>query len=157
MFFWGVFMQATRVFCVAAFLLVVPRLAAAGDPAPAAAAEPAAASGQALYQQYCSACHGMDAKGDGPVAAALKKKPMDLTRIAARRGGTFPAAAILEMVDGRNVAIAHGSREMPVWGRRFGEALTPGTAAETVRHGTAQLIVDYLASIQVEAGAPAKK
>ena len=148
-------MRAAHAFCIAAFLLAGPRLAAAADSEPDSAPTPA--SGEALYLQYCSACHGPDAKGDGPVAAVLKKKPVDLTRIAARRRGTFPAAAILEMVDGRNVASAHGSREMPVWGKRFGEALTPGTAAETVRHGTAQLIVDYLASIQVEASAPAKK
>lgn len=150
-------MRAARALSFAAFLLVVPQLAVATDSDPASPPIPTPTSGEALYQQYCSACHGPGAKGDGPAAAALKKKPMDLTRIAQRRGGTFPAAAILEVVDGRDVAIAHGSREMPVWGRRFGEALTPGTAAETVRHGTAQLIVDYLASIQVEAAAPTKK
>ena len=27
--------------------------------------------GPALFQAYCAACHGKDAKGDGPAAAAL--------------------------------------------------------------------------------------
>jgi mono/diheme cytochrome c family protein len=31
--------------------------------------------GKALYQQYCSACHGKQGKGDGPAAAAMHPKP----------------------------------------------------------------------------------
>jgi hypothetical protein len=86
----------------------------------------------------------------------LNEKPKDLTRIAERHGGKFPSAALVRIVDGRDVAIAHGTREMPVWGKRFGEAVEPGTAAETVRRGTAQLIVDYLSGIQAKEPAPAK-
>jgi len=129
-------------------LLVADRALAQADPNPA--------SGEDLYRRYCSSCHGIDARGDGPVAAVLKAKPKDLTRIAERRRGVFPTAELVRIVDGRDVAIAHGTREMPVWGKRFGEALNPGTAAETVRRGTAQLIVDYLSTIQVKEPAPAK-
>lgn len=39
---------------------------------------------------YCASCHGVDAKGEGPVAKSLNVKPSDLTRIAARSGGKFP-------------------------------------------------------------------
>jgi len=130
-------------------LLVAGRALAQVDPDPA--------SGEDLYRRYCSSCHGIDARGNGPVAAVLKGKPKDLTRIAERRGGIFPTAELVRIVDGRDVAIAHGTREMPVWGKRFGEAVTPGTAAETVRRGTAQLIVDYLSTIQVKEPKPAKK
>ena len=28
--------------------------------------------GRALFRQYCSSCHGVDGKGGGPSAAALK-------------------------------------------------------------------------------------
>ena len=37
------------------------------------------ASGKALYQQYCSACHGPQGKGNGPAAAAMRPKPRDHT------------------------------------------------------------------------------
>jgi len=47
---------------------------------------------QAMFSGYCAACHGLDGKGTGPAAAALKKAPADLTKISARNGGTFPAA-----------------------------------------------------------------
>jgi mono/diheme cytochrome c family protein len=108
-------------------------------------------SGKDLFLQYCASCHGPEAMGNGPAASALKDKPKNLTLIAASRGGTFPSAEILAFIDGRDVSAAHGSREMPVWGKRFGEAVQPGAGAEAVRHGTAMLIVDYLSTIQVPA------
>jgi copper transport protein len=37
------------------------------------------ADGKALYAQNCAACHGDTAHGDGPAAAALNPKPLDLT------------------------------------------------------------------------------
>ena len=47
-------------------------------------------SGVRLYQVYCSSCHGLTARGDGPVAALVRGGVPDLTRIAERRGGQFP-------------------------------------------------------------------
>jgi mono/diheme cytochrome c family protein len=35
--------------------------------------------GQALYAQYCAACHGAEGRGDGPSAASLPIKPWNLT------------------------------------------------------------------------------
>ena len=37
------------------------------------------AVGQKLYVSNCLTCHGLAGKGDGPGAAALEKKPADLT------------------------------------------------------------------------------
>lgn len=142
-------MRAASVFATALLLA----FSAGANPPVGADAPPS--TGEELFRLHCGACHGMDAKGDGPVAPALTQKPADLTRIAERRSGVFPTAEILRIVDGRNVAVAHGTREMPVWGKRFGEALEPGLAAETVRRGTAQVIVDYLATLQVKEPAPA--
>lgn len=128
-------------------------LVAVGLPAAALAQdeEVAGATGKDLFLRYCASCHGADARGDGPVAPTLKDKPADLTQIAAARKGVFPTAEIVRIIDGREVAVAHGTREMPVWGKRFGEAVPPGPNAEAVRRGTAQLIADYLASIQAPA------
>lgn len=132
---------------LAAIALSIPLSALAADPD----MEPASGTGADLYRRYCSACHGLDGKGHGPVAAVLKDPPKDLTQIAATRGGVFPTAQVIRIIDGREVAVAHGSREMPVWGERFGEAVPPGTQAEAIRRGTAQLIADYLATIQAPA------
>ncbi len=135
----------------AAFAFVITALLALG----AGASPQDSSTGEELFRVHCSSCHGIDGKGDGPVAPVLSQKPADLTRIAERRGGVFPTAEIVRIVDGRSVAVAHGTREMPVWGKRFGEALEPGLAAETVRRGTAQVIVDYVTTLQAKEPVPA--
>jgi mono/diheme cytochrome c family protein len=38
-----------------------------------------AAAGKPVYQQYCQDCHGASGRGDGPAAAGLSVKPLDLT------------------------------------------------------------------------------
>ncbi len=76
-------------------------------------------NGQQLYREYCAVCHGRDGKGNGPAAEALKATPSDLTRLAARKGGKFPAVAVALMIKGEQTVTAHGTREMPVWGPVF--------------------------------------
>jgi mono/diheme cytochrome c family protein len=76
--------------------------------------------GLALSKAYCASCHGADAKGDGPMAKSLKVKPADLTRIAARNGGTFPLKRIERVISGEEQPpTGHGTSEMPVWGPIF--------------------------------------
>jgi len=78
--------------------------------------------GGTLYRSYCAVCHGADATGGGPSAAALKKAVPDLTRISRRNGGKFPLTEVQQTISGDVVpARAHGSREMPIWGPIFGE------------------------------------
>jgi mono/diheme cytochrome c family protein len=103
----------------------------------------AAQKGQALYSQYCRSCHGDEAKGDGPAANALKVRPTDLTQIAKKYSG-FPAEKIMDLIDGEKYAIGHGSREMPVWGRRFRRS--PG--GEKGAQSEITLLTRYLESIQ---------
>ena len=38
--------------------------------------------GRQLFHTYCEACHGADARGNGPAAASLPEIPEDLTQIA---------------------------------------------------------------------------
>ena len=118
-----------------------------------AVAEPAfdpvlAEMGAESFPRYCGSCHGMRGDGDGPAADALRTRPADLTRIAARRGGTFPAGEIARFIDGRFALAAHGSREMPVWGERFGEAIPEASVAEEMTRGKIAVLVEYLKSIQ---------
>ena len=91
----------------------------------------------------------MQADGRGPVAPVLREPPPDLTRIAARRGGVFPEAQLARIIDGRDPIVSHGSREMPVWGRRFSAGMPPSAQAEAVRRGQTILLVNYLRTMQV--------
>src|SRR5215510_12500894 len=77
-------------------------------------------AGRDLFQFYCATCHGPDGRGKGPVGAALKTPPADLTKIAERRGGAFPRAEIVAFVsEGPALIPAHGTIDMPVWGAIF--------------------------------------
>jgi len=76
-------------------------------------------SGQDLFREYCAVCHGNDAKGSGPAAAALKVKPADLTQVSRKNGGTFPEIHVQRVINGEDAVTAHGSRDMPMWGQIF--------------------------------------
>src|SRR5689334_1116560 len=71
-------------------------------------------NGVDLFKEYCAVCHGNDAKGSGPAADALKKRPADLTQLTRKNGGTFPELHVMNFIKGQDVVAAHGSRDMPV-------------------------------------------
>jgi mono/diheme cytochrome c family protein len=72
--------------------------------------------GQIEFLSRCAPCHGAEGKGKGPMSAAHKATPTDLTVLAKNNGGVFPFSKVYEVIDGRKVVAAHGTREMPVWG-----------------------------------------
>ncbi len=78
-----------------------------------------AANGPAMFRAYCAVCHGSDGRGGGPAAEALKKAPADLTQLSRRNGGIFPRTMVLNTIQGADVLVAHGSRDMPIWGVSF--------------------------------------
>jgi len=103
-------------------------------------------SGKQLYTSHCSMCHGADAKGGGPFATQLKVWPPDLTQLAKKNNGTYPAMRVTETIDGEyGKGAAHGSREMPIWGPIF-RSMAHG------RKDSAQTRIDklvkYLESLQ---------
>ena len=106
-------------------------------------------AGQDLFSFYCATCHGAEAKGNGPVASALKTPPPDLTRLARRNGGSFPRGRVVQFVAGGGTTLrgAHGSNEMPVWGPIF-RALDPSD--ERLALIRIENVVQYLESIQVK-------
>ena len=99
-----------------------------------------AKKGRALYGQYCASSHGPSGKGDGVAASSLKVRPADLTLISKRYNG-FPEEKMMDYIDGEKYAIGHGSRAMPVWGKRLRRGDTAG-------EGDVYALTRYLASIQ---------
>jgi mono/diheme cytochrome c family protein len=106
--------------------------------------------GAELFATYCASCHGVEARGDGPAAIALKTPPTDLTAIAAQRGGVFPDSAIARTIDGRFDLPAHGSREMPIWGVRLADEIPCFATGEEVARGRVASLIEYLKSRQLE-------
>ncbi len=114
----------------------------------AAAGEAPEMSGAELYATFCSSCHGESARGDGPIAPALKVPVPDLTLFAARRGGVFSPKEMQRIIDGRFAIKSHGSREMPVWGNEFyGYAGKDPFRRQMVNRRIADLVA-YLGFIQ---------
>jgi mono/diheme cytochrome c family protein len=126
---------------------LLPVRAAAGDPT-LDVDHVLAEMGADPFSRYCASCHGDGGRGDGAVAATLRVAPADLTRIAARRDGQFPGGEIARFIDGRFSVSAHGTREMPIWGQRLGEAIPEAGLSEEITRGTIATLVEYLKSIQ---------
>ncbi len=76
-------------------------------------------AGQEMFRSYCASCHGLDAKGKGPAAPALKKQPPDLTLLSKKYGGKFPRSTVSSVIEGTDFITDHGSRDMPIWGDAF--------------------------------------
>jgi mono/diheme cytochrome c family protein len=136
-------------------LLLAAGVAAAGDTGGGTAQPPdtrpaeggvRAVSGAYAYRTYCASCHGTDGRGEGPLAESLRFVPPDLTRIAKRSGGSFPAERVQRVVDGRSPLPGHGGPEMPIWGDAFRNPETgfdDARAREKIRS-----IVDHLRTLQ---------
>ncbi len=53
-----------------------------------------------LFKFYCAVCHGVDAKGDGPLAPQLKTMPANLTVLARNNKGQLPGVRVRKMIAG---------------------------------------------------------
>jgi mono/diheme cytochrome c family protein len=135
-------------------LLVTLLLATFGTAQPQAtknqqprARDTGAPAGKPTFVKHCASCHGADGKGGGPAAGALNPQPPDLTTLARRHNGKYPAGYVGALLKfGRSLA-AHGSEDMPVWASRFRE-LDPVKDPTGQRH--IDEVVAYLAFLQAE-------
>jgi hypothetical protein len=78
------------------------------------------------------------------MASLMNTTPADLTQIAKRSGGSFPAEQVTRIIDGRRPVKGHGGGEMPVWGDAFGRSSAALPVSETIRR-----LVAYLESKQM--------
>ena len=101
--------------------------------------------GARAYLTHCAVCHGVNGKGDGPMAHALIRRPKDLTRLSEKNGGSFPESVVYQIIDGRRIFLLHGTREMPVWGSRFRRA---GREADV--DALIGALVDYVERLQAQ-------
>ncbi len=103
--------------------------------------------GRASYVQYCSACHGIEADGDGPVANVLRPPPPALKLLHAKYEKPL-GEKLRDYVLGTSMPRAHGESDMPVWGRNLLEGVDSKTAS--AKRQIIWRIINYLDSIQVE-------
>ena len=138
-------MALHQIVSLASFLLALCAVVTKGTPAQDQNQLPAnyVPSGALIYKQYCAACHGADAKGNGPVKRALRKPAPDLTTLAKRHGGKFPYAYVIGILRFGPGTPSHGSGTMPVWGPLFEYYYNKTSAQRRIQN-----LCDYLASLQ---------
>ena len=124
------------------FPLTIPVAAA-----PQIAGDKSIPAGSGLFSTYCVVCHGADAKGTGPLASSLKRRPADLTTLASTSGGTFPREMVARIIDGREGVQGHGGGDMPVWGDAFARSQDAGPRAVRDR---IEALVEYVSSLQAK-------
>ena len=102
--------------------------------------------GGQMYKDYCAACHGMEGRGDGPVAPFLKTPLPDLGKLAQRNGGKFPSTRVMSVLRFGTDSHAHGTADMPIWGSLFQtQHHSGGAAASELRIAN---LTDFISSLQ---------
>ncbi len=104
--------------------------------------------GKLMYTSYCAPCHGTDGRGGGPVASDLKTQPTDLTMLTRNNGGKYPDTHVVAVLHFGASTPAHGTAQMPVWGKVLG-SLNKGTHTQEKDLRIANLS-RYLQSLQAQ-------
>ncbi|MFI5077838.1 MAG: c-type cytochrome [Vicinamibacteria bacterium] len=122
---------------------------AAQAPPPGIKTAPATAlvgiEGKDSYMAYCAVCHGIEGRGNGPAAPALKVPVPDLTTMA-KRHGKFDRINVERRISGADqMPVAHGTMTMPIWGPVFRSTGDPPTTVLRVSN-----LGKYLEDMQVK-------
>ncbi len=104
-------------------------------------------NGKQMYTSYCAPCHGVDGRGHGPAAGALRAQPTDLTSLAKANHGKYPDTHVLSVVRFGSELPAHGSAEMPVWGPILGRMSQVNSQEKDLRMSN---LSRYLETIQAK-------
>jgi mono/diheme cytochrome c family protein len=102
--------------------------------------------GKDLFRQFCAVCHGVDGKGAGPAAAALKRPTGDLTQLSRKNAGKFPKLRVKVSITGGDNVMEHGTRDMPMWGSVLSETGQQRAMGDM----RVQALLDYLEQIQAQ-------
>jgi mono/diheme cytochrome c family protein len=132
---------------LAAAILVVLGYAQSNTNGTIAVNKTTATSGMQMYINYCASCHGVDGRGNGPAAAALRIPPTDLTVLSKNNHGVFPETHIVTVLQYGAEFPSHGSVEMPVWGPIFGKMDTVNPQVKQLR---IRNLIRYLKTLQIK-------
>ncbi len=102
-------------------------------------------SGGEMFNSYCAPCHGKEGKGNGPAAKALKYPPANLSQLAKKNNGKFPADRVARVLRSGVSRGAHGSTDMPIWGPLFSQVSGRDDAIVQMRISN---LVKYVESLQ---------
>lgn len=102
------------------------------------------ADGKQMYTSYCAPCHGVDGRGHGPAASALKVPATDLSQLAAKNGGKLPETHLVAVL---RFGVEHTASQMPVWNQMFAHM---NNMAPMIREQRTTNLITYLRTLQVK-------
>ena len=103
------------------------------------------AEGADDYKEYCSACHGLEGRGDGELASKLVKPPTDLTGMAQFSDG-YSFWRVYDIIAGIVPVPGHDTFQMPHYAKRFrADEQKPGFLPTHIR---ILLLTHYVESLQ---------
>ena len=140
------------VFAIGVVALGIVTMANAQQSSPAA---PSVDVGKYEYDGHCAICHGLSgtAKEEGAYSSLLSKTIANLTTLSKNNGGVFPFARVYQTIDGREQVQAHGTREMPVWGREYtamGTNISPYYDPEAFARAKILALTEYVYRLQAK-------
>jgi mono/diheme cytochrome c family protein len=135
--------------CCVLLAFVAGVCAAQQKPPKQAKPDPSVVIGAKLYKQDCAVCHGDDGKGNGPppASSSFTEPPPDLTTLAKRHSGEFPAGYVKSVLRTGVRMPDHGPAEMPVWGIMFKAMTNSDEAKVTARVAD---LTNYIQSLQAK-------
>ena len=108
------------------------------------------AAGKREFRHSCVLCHGLTGRGESVMNTMnlLTTKPPDIRKLKNHNHGTFPFWQTYRVIDGRQEIMAHGNRDMPIWGDVFIRQEDGGIADDARAVGRILQLLYYLESIQ---------
>jgi mono/diheme cytochrome c family protein len=142
--------KLVRVFAISVVAVGIATTANAQQNNPAT---PSVDIGKYEYDGHCAICHGLRGTGEGiePYWNLLSKTIPNLTTLSKNNGGVFPFARVYQTIDGREQVQAHGTREMPVWGRDYmamSANISPYYDHEAFARGKILALTEYVYHLQ---------
>ena len=139
-------------FAIGVLVVGVVTMANAQQSSPAA---PSVDVGKYEYDGHCAICHGLSgtAKEEGAYSSLLSKTIANLTTLSKNNAGVFPFARVYQTIDGREQVQAHGTREMPVWGREYtamGTNISPYYDPEAFARAKILALTEYVYRLQAK-------
>ena len=144
--------KSIKVFVVGIFAFSATAMA---QPQPGASTAPSEDLSKFEYETHCAVCHGLGGKGDGPYLQLLRAGTVvpDLTELSRKNNGVFPFNRVVETIDGRLSARAHGPTNMPIWGERYkiqSRNVNPDYNAEAFARARIFMLAEYIYRLQAK-------
>ena len=77
----------------------------------------------------------------------MKTAPTDLTTLAKKNEGKYPAAHVAAVIRGQSTTPSHGSQDMPIWGPLF-SSISQGREGQVQQRITN--LVSYVETVQAK-------